>query len=535
LGSAFATRGVVEGFYGTPWTHAARIEAIELLAPWGMSAYAYAPKDDPKHRAAWRTPYDDEELKCFGDLATRALALGIRFGFGISPGLDIDYGSAADRALLLDKLRPLVDAGVAWTLLLVDDIPMSAGLAARQADLATWLHAALRDERGDARLTVCPTEYVGTRPSPYLTDLARGLPTDVAVMWTGPTVCSPTITVDDARAWTAAVGDRPVVVWDNVPVNDALMTASLHLGPYQGREPGLADLVDGVLCNPMTQAHASLVPLATAMAFLRDPDGYDPGDAWERAIDAVGGERAAPLAVLCRACADSPIATPDVLPLAQQVAALGGELAGPDWTAAVAGVAHELRAARALPEAFPVEGDELAAEVAPWADAAARHAAAGLAALRLLQQVRPVAAVDRADVGRAVAVDPETAMNSAFALMFSWSAARADGYVVYGPRFAMYAAVVQLRDGRPALDVGLALREDANAIDALCRLALRDYDEWRKDAGAPLTVTVDGTPCATDDDGRFAASGAEIVVRAGRRSTRTTRGAALPFRDPRLP
>ena len=67
-------------------------------------------------------------------------------------------------------------------------------------------------------------------------------------------------------------------------------------------------------------------------------------------------------------------------------------------------------------------------------------------------------------------------MHHAFALIYMWMAARADEHVVYGPRFAIYTAVVQLADGRPALDVGGSLREDANVIDRLCRLALADYE-----------------------------------------------------------
>ena len=83
---------------------------------------------------------------------------------------------------------------MSWFLLLLDDIPMRPGLAPRQAELATWLLESLRAAVPDATLTVCPTEYVGTQPSPYLADLGAGLPADVDVMWTGPTVCSPTIT-----------------------------------------------------------------------------------------------------------------------------------------------------------------------------------------------------------------------------------------------------------------------------------------------------------------------------------------------------
>src|SRR5262249_24127816 len=154
---SFAVRGVVEGFYGTPWSHDARLEVITFLAAHGMNAYAYAPKDDARHRAEWRIPYESEELARFGELAAHSARHGVRFGFSISPGLDIDYESHADRSVLLGKLQPLRDAGVDWFLLLLDDIPIQPGLAPRQGALVSWLHEALGTD-----LTMCPTEYVGT-------------------------------------------------------------------------------------------------------------------------------------------------------------------------------------------------------------------------------------------------------------------------------------------------------------------------------------------------------------------------------------
>jgi len=464
---SFAVRGIVEGFYGTPWTHDARCEVISFLAPRGMNAYVYAPKDDTKHRAEWRVPYDANETALFEELAAHAKASGVRFGFAISPGLDIDYESDKDRAALLAKLMPLRAAGVDWMLLLVDDIPMQPGIAPRQAALASWL----RGELGDTALSLCPTEYVGTRPSPYLSELSAGLPGDVDLMWTGPTVCSPTITADDARSWAKATNDRRVLVWDNYPVNDALMTNSLHLGPYRGRDADLVDIVGGVLCNPMPQARASQIALATAMDFLREPDGYDIDASWDRALDDLG---ARPLAVLARACADGPIAEPSTLDLARRIDALEVALAGPGApTDEIDGIVTELRAARELGAEFPphAPADTLAAEVASWARAARREADAGLAACKLIRLVRP------AD---GVAPDPEAAMHQAFAVLFVWNGARADEKVVFGPRFALYTPVIQLADGSPGLDAAAAVREDANAIDALCRLALRTYDEWRK-------------------------------------------------------
>jgi hyaluronoglucosaminidase len=528
---SFEVRGVVEGFYGIPWTHEARIDALEFLAPRGCNAYVYAPKDDPKHRADWRTPYDRGERESFAELAQASTANAVRFGFAISPGLDITYESEKDRATLMTKLAPLRDAGIEWFLLLVDDIPMQAGLAPRQASLATWLHAQL----GGAAFTVCPTEYLGTRPSPYLSELGAGMPSEIDIMWTGPTVCSPQISVGDALGWADALGGRRVLVWDNYPVNDALMTRSLHLGPYGGREPELCEVVGGVLCNPMTQTYASLVPLATAMDFLRAPDEYDAGESWARAIADVGGERAEPLAVLARACVDSPIASPDDLELAQRVDELEDALDGPGWITVVAALAEELRAARALTEAFPAGGNALANEVAPWALSARLEAEAGLAALRLIQQSRPVATLG-AGRGRVAAPDPERAMRMAFAVLYVWSGARADENVVYGPRFAIYTPVIQLADGAPALDAARAVREDANAIDRLCRLALATYDGWRTSAAArPVRVLVDGEERAVAADGSFDGRGAMALVRQGPLCTRIAAGTVLPFAERRLP
>jgi hyaluronoglucosaminidase len=528
---SFAVRGVVEGFYGPPWTHDARLEVIAFLAGRGMNAYAYAPKDDARHRAEWRLPCAREELDRFGELGVHSTRHGVRFGFSISPGLDIDYESDADRSVLLAKLQPLRDAGIEWFLLLLDDIPMQPDLAPRQGALVSWLHAVLESD-----LTVCPTEYVGTHPSPYLAQLDDAMPAEVDVMWTGPTVCSPELRADDARGWAHALGNRRVIVWDNYPVNDALMTGSLHLGPYRGREPELAGVVGGVLCNPMTQARASQLPLATAMDFLADPDAYDPERSWERAIADVGGDRAASLGALARACADSPIATPGTLDLARRVAALGEQLAGADWVPAAVELRAELAAARAVADAFPATatGDDLAVEIAPWAAAARTEADAGIAALRLIQASRPIAALDPDGAGRAAAPDPETAMQTAFLVLFAWKGARADETVVFGPRFAIYTPVIQLADGAPALDAGAAVREDGNAIDALCRLALRTYDEWRLDAGEPLRVFVGAEERACGPDGRFDGRGGPVTLRQGRVATSIAPDTQLVFSDRRF-
>ena len=71
-----------------------------------------------------------------------------------------------------------------------------------------------------------------------------------------------------------------MLLWDNYPVNDGVMAREMHLGAYRGRDAELSDVIDGVLCNPMVQPRASLVALATAAEYLRDPGAYDEQDAW---------------------------------------------------------------------------------------------------------------------------------------------------------------------------------------------------------------------------------------------------------------
>ncbi|MDE6146307.1 MAG: beta-N-acetylglucosaminidase domain-containing protein, partial [Muribaculaceae bacterium] len=56
-------RGVIEGFYGNPWSHEARISMFEFMGRHKMNEYTYGPKNDPYHRGSWATPYPAAEGK----------------------------------------------------------------------------------------------------------------------------------------------------------------------------------------------------------------------------------------------------------------------------------------------------------------------------------------------------------------------------------------------------------------------------------------------------------------------------------------
>lgn len=458
-------RGVIEGFYGRPWTFDERADAIRFLADVGMNAYVYAPKDDPRHRADWRQPYDPDDLEAFRRLAAVGQEVGVRVGFAISPGLDLDPRSPSDLDALVRKTGVMVDRGWTWIVLAFDDIPTRPDAGPEQAAVASHLLGALTARTPGVELTLVPTEYVGTRPSPYLRELGSALDPRIGVMWTGPTVCSPRISGTDADAWSAALGGRLPLLWDNVPVNDGSMASSLHLGPYRGRDAALGGSVAGILLNPMNQALCSRITIAAAAEYAAAPDGFDADAAWRRAIERVAAGRTW-LGPIASALADSPVVDPRDLALARTVdAAQRGDEGA--WSACADGfraLRDAGRAARAAAEA----GDPLALEIAPWCDSIERETSAALAALRLRE------------VLRVEPVDATVALQHAVGTAWAWSAAiRAADHTVLGPRSTVHPAIVQLPDGRPAFDVTNGLRFDANVVDRLVRGVLADYEAWR--------------------------------------------------------
>lgn len=407
--------GVIEGFYGPPWSWAARLEVAEWCAERGMTDYVYAPKDDPKHREHWREPYDGAELEGFERFATDGR---LRLGFALSPGLSMAYDDDADRAALAAKVDQVVGAGAGLVVLALDDIPFGGGPQGEaHARLTTWLRAHL-DGRAD--LVLVPTEYVGTRSSPQLEALAAGVPDDVPIAWTGRAVVNDAITIADAEARAAALGGRPPLLWDNYPVNDAVMADRLFVGPLRGREPGLTDVCGGYLANPMEQARASLLPLASIAAFLR---GEDPAQAWHAA--------AADLGWLAFATACDSDAARDA------VAALAGGDPAP--------------ARHLFTDAAACAAPGLEDEAGPWLTQVHRDARLALQALDVLEGERSIDLV----LGMAA----------------RWQASRRAVVTVFGPRCSIRPMLGQADDGTWRVERA-AVEHDANAIDDLVRLAL---------------------------------------------------------------
>lgn len=264
--------GVVEGFYGRPWTTEQRKDLFHKIKKWGMDMYVYAPKDDYKHRAYWRELYTVEEAEHLTSLITAAKAQGITFCYALSPGLDITYSCQKEITHLKRKLEQVSQFGCTCFALLFDDIEPEMSESDKQI-FQSFAHAQvsitneMHQHLGCPKFLLCPTQYCSTRAVPtvntseYLNTLGTKLSQEIDIMWTGPKVISKTLTPACIEEITHVLR-RPPVIWDNLHAND-YDQKRLFLGPYCGRSPELIPLLRGVLTNPNCEYNANMVPIRT--------------------------------------------------------------------------------------------------------------------------------------------------------------------------------------------------------------------------------------------------------------------------------
>ncbi|WP_416968835.1 beta-N-acetylglucosaminidase domain-containing protein [Streptomyces sp. 4F14] len=300
-------RGVIEGFYGTPWSHAARLAQLDFYGRTKQNVYVYSPKNDAYLRARWRDEYPPAALATLKELVDRAAENHVRFTYALSPGLSVCYSSQDDIAALVRKFASLYDIGVRSFAIPLDDISYTkwncpadeakfgtggAAAGTAQAYLLDEAWAAFSQGRsGLGALEMVPTEYSDLADSPYKSALREHLDKDVIVEWTGTATIPPVITTAQTEQAREVYG-HPILIWDNYPVND-YVTSRLLLGPYTGREPGVPTTAVGVTANPMVQAEASKLALFTSAAYLWNPHVYDPGKAFLASVrDLAGGPAA---------------------------------------------------------------------------------------------------------------------------------------------------------------------------------------------------------------------------------------------------
>ena len=277
-------RGTVEGFYGTPWSHKARLSQIEFYGRHKMNVYIYGPKDDPYHRNQWREPYPQDEAARIQELNEHAKKHGVKFYWAIHPGVDIKW-TVEDRDHLMAKLEKMYALGIRAFAVFFDDIWGEGAKADKQADLLNYVDDHFIAVHKDvAPLILCPTEYNrawADDSKGYLRTLGTKMNKDIHIMWTGNTVVH---CIDkESMEWINSRIDRKAYIWWNFPVSDFVRDHIL-MGPAYGNDLDIADTMSGFVSNPMEHAETSKISLYGIADYTWNMQAYDSQKDWEAGL-----------------------------------------------------------------------------------------------------------------------------------------------------------------------------------------------------------------------------------------------------------
>lgn len=288
-------RGVVEGFYGTPWSHATRLALIDFYGKYKLNTYLYGPKDDPYHRTPdWRKPYPAKEESQIRELVDACRRNRVDFVWALHPGMDIKWNEE-DYGNVLRKLEWMYALGVRNFAVFFDDISGEGADPRRQAELLNRLTEEFVKKKGDvAPLILCPTDYsrLWANPTPQgsLAYFGEALDPSVNIFWTGDAVCSDL--TPETMEWVNSRIRRPAYFWWNYPVTDYVREIIMQ-GPVYGLDTTLTRKdVYGILLNPMEHGMASRIAMYGVADYAWNMKAYEPLANWERALEAILGDAA---------------------------------------------------------------------------------------------------------------------------------------------------------------------------------------------------------------------------------------------------
>lgn len=284
---SFKIRGIIEGFYGEPYTLEKRKDLISFLEQNKMNSYFYAPKDDMYHRNKWREDYPSKEFEKIKELVLLCEQKNIDFWFCVSPGNDFCFSNKEDYLLLYKKYDDIKKLGVNNFCILMDDIKLELKEedkdfitpAKAHAHLANNLKAYLKQ----SNLIFCPTDYMQNFDTEYRKDIRDNLDTNISVFWTGYNTVAEVITKQESID-VKEIFRHDLILWDNYPVNDFEPKRRIYLDALKNRSRFLPNFHSGMLANPMPQWELSKIALFTMAKYMWDTDSYQPEIALRESI-----------------------------------------------------------------------------------------------------------------------------------------------------------------------------------------------------------------------------------------------------------
>ena len=276
-------RGLVEGYYGNPYSEADRMSLFEFFGRNKMNVYIYGPKDDKYHKDKWRENYPEAEAAKITEYINAAKANKVEFVWAIHPGNDIQW-NRTDSVNIVNKLKAMYKLGVRTFAVFFDDVWGGEGTRGdKQALLMNYITDELAKTYPDINpCIICPTQYnKGWSSGDYLSTLGTTMNKNVRIMWTGNSVVD-MINKSD-MTWINNQISRKAYIWLNYPVTDYCIN-HLLMGPTYGNDLDIADMLSGFTANPMEYAEASKLSLFSIADYNWNMPAYDADASWEAAI-----------------------------------------------------------------------------------------------------------------------------------------------------------------------------------------------------------------------------------------------------------
>ena len=286
-------RGVVEGFYGRPYTPDQRKKLVEFLGKWKLDTFLCSPKEQQNQRIHWKDPFSVEFLIKYRKLARFGKKQGVTVGTSISPGLTVEFSNEDDINSQFYKIQQLSSVGCRLMGIFFDSVPPTLesendkknfeDVASAHVYFVNTLYQRAKESGVVMEFLISPAQYYGIGNEEYLSTFGPALNPELKIIWTGRQICSPMLTYSDAQIFEKNTKHKPFY-WDNYPVNDLAMSNELHIGPFRNRDAAMLTNMEGYVANPMALFEASLIPLRTMADFFNDPYSYDPDVSWSNAV-----------------------------------------------------------------------------------------------------------------------------------------------------------------------------------------------------------------------------------------------------------
>lgn len=304
-------RGIVEGFYGHPYSMESRLNLLEYCKRYKMNMFIYGPKSDPYHTGKWRDNYPttvtaqerhmglitQDDLRA---LAAKSKACNVAFIWSIHPALEgggINF-SNLDPGVeeIMTKFAHLYQLGIRHFGVSIDDMSYHPSNQATLADKAQvklyerFNTTGVTPENKVGPLLFVPTQYALNYGTSTLSDFKK-IHKDVLVAFTGYD-CFSNIRGSSCDRMAELIGRNPIMWWNN-PVNDDY-DEFLYMHGLTARwiieDSNPISSLQGLVLNPMNQGQVSKIALFGSADYAWNPAKFNESQNWEASLTSILAE-----------------------------------------------------------------------------------------------------------------------------------------------------------------------------------------------------------------------------------------------------